>query len=216
VDGWYLAEPGSYTLQASLRSLGGHGGLGGDIVASPLTLRIASPRSWEEEYVAQNYFTDEVGRALALGGTTTMTSAIEALEEAANRLKGTAVARHAMLTLALPRLRSRKVLRLPEGEAPMSPAAADGGSIGVVEAKPDEANRLLREALLDDRREAVEAFGRADYERYVEMYATWLEQSGDKAAAARARSQTSETQRSESTGRAQSKGKPKRASGSGD
>lgn len=181
LDGWHLAEPGSYTLHACLRIPGGH------LLAEPLTLRVASPRSREEDYVAQNFFTDEVGRAFAFGGTHVMTSAIAALQEAADRLKDRAVSRHALLTLALPLMRDSKVLRLPEGEAPMSSVAADGGRITMVEAKPDEARRMLHEALLSDTEMAVETFGYSLYPRHVEMYADWLEQCGDKDAAGKAR-----------------------------
>jgi hypothetical protein len=181
LDGWHLAEPGGYTLRARLRVLGV------DIHARPLTLRIASPRGWDDEVLAQNFFTDEVGRALAFGGTAVMNDAIEALREAADRLGGRAVACHASLALGLPLMEDGKVLRLPEGEAPMSSVAADGGTLAVIEARPDEARRLLREALLVDRDAAAETFGRRAYRRYVEQYARWLESAGDAAAGEEAR-----------------------------
>jgi hypothetical protein len=180
LDGWYLAEPGSYTLHARLPIHGRH------LLAEPLTLRVASPRSREEDYLAQDFFTDEVGRALAFGGTHVMTSALEALQEAADRLSDRAVSRHALLTLALPLMRDSKVLRLPEGEAPMSSVAADGGRITTIEAKPDEARRMLHEALLSDDRVAAETFGYSVHRRHVEMYTDWLEQSGDKGGARKA------------------------------
>ena len=41
----------------------------------------------------------------------------------------------------------------------MSSAGADGGSFDSVEPKPEEARRLLHEALLSDRLAAVETFG---------------------------------------------------------
>jgi hypothetical protein len=181
LGGWHLAEPGSYTLRAYLHSPGR------PVLAEPLTLRVASPRSREEDYLAQNFFTDEVGRAFAFGGTHVMTSAIGALQEAADRLKDRAVSRHALLTLALPLMQNSKVLDLPEGEAPMSSVAADGGRIRTVEAKPDEARRMLHESLLSDRSASAETFGHLAYRRHVEMYADWLEQCGDKGAAGKAR-----------------------------
>ncbi len=123
LGGWYLAEPGSYTLHACLHS---HGGA---ILAEPLSLRVASPRSREEDYLAQNFFTNEVGRALAFGGTYVMTSAIEALQEAADRLKGRAVARHAMLALALKTPR-RIFLRVMVEKNP-STAVSHDAEVGV-------------------------------------------------------------------------------------
>ena len=62
--------------------------------------------------LAQDFFTDDVGRALALGGTLAMTGAIRTLEET-TRLKDHRAAVHAMLTLALPSMERRKILRIP-------------------------------------------------------------------------------------------------------
>ena len=181
LDGWYIAEPGSYTIQAVVR------GPAGVVVAPPLTLRVAAPRSREHDFVAHTFLTDRVGRALAFGGTHVMTDAITALHEAADRLRGTAVARHALLTLAQPLMHEGCVLRLPAGDAPMSSAAADGGSIATIAARPDEATQMLHEALLTEDTAAMEAFGLGAYRRHVQSYSVWLAQSGDAAAAGLAR-----------------------------
>lgn len=181
LDGWHLAEPGSYTLHARV----GRGGE--EVAAGPLDLRIASPRSWDEDYLARDFFTDEVGRALAMGGTYAMTAAIAALEEAADRLPERAVARHAALVLARPRMEDRRMLGLPEGRSRMSSVAADGGCLQRVEARPDEARRLLHAALLEDAEAAARTFGRSGYGEHLERYADWLEKHGDAAAAAAAR-----------------------------
>ena len=58
---WHVAEPGRYEIFATL---GGHEATA---ISRPLLLRVAHPRHREEERLAQEYFTDEVGRALALG-----------------------------------------------------------------------------------------------------------------------------------------------------
>jgi hypothetical protein len=139
-----------------------------------------------------------------------MTSAIEALQDAADRLKGTAVARHATLALALPLMQDRKVLRVPEGEAPMSSVGADGGSIASVEARPDEARRMLHAALLSDGRVAVETFGYLAYRRHIETYADWLEQTDDAAVAHKARALLSEVSGTLSGGGAVSERKGRR------
>ena len=89
------AEPGRYTIGVSLRTEEI------DVTAPPFALRIASPRSWDEEWIAQELFTDEVGRALAFGGTTAMVRALDALRNVTDRLPDRAVARHARLALAL-------------------------------------------------------------------------------------------------------------------
>ena len=195
LDGWHLAEPGSYTLHAHLQDFAG------GLRAKPLSLRVAAPRSREEDDLAQDFFTDDVGRALAFGGTYVMTSAIAALEEAADRFKGKAVSHHASLTLALPRMRESKRLQLPEGEASMSSAAADGGSLITVRAKPEEARRMLHEALLSDRLAAAATFGDGAHRRHVEMYADWLHECGDAGAAKKARSSVAQGAETAARGR---------------
>lgn len=182
LDGWYLAEPGSYTIHGMLS------GLAGTIATTPLTLRIAAPRSWDEDLLAQDLFTDEVGRTLAMGGTLVMTDALTALHEVVDRLPDRAVTRHARLALGLPLMRNRKVLQLPDGSVPMASAACDGGILGVADARPEEARRCLHEALIEgDGVPAAETFAPHAHHRYVMQFADWLASSGDEAAAEEAR-----------------------------
>jgi hypothetical protein len=176
LDGWHLAEPGSYSLHARLHSAAG------DIVAEPLTLRITYPGSRDQDRFAQDFFTDDVGRTLAVGGSCVMASAIAALEEAATRFDSCAVARYAALVLALPMMQSCKVLQLNEGTSPMSSVAADGGKIRRTQPKQEEAKRLLGLAL-EDPRLGVGIFGTRPYRLYREMFAKWLESNGDPASA---------------------------------
>jgi hypothetical protein len=160
--GWHLAEPGAYTITAALRTMQRV------VRAEPRSLRIASPRSRDEEILAQDYFQDEVGRALAFGGTQVMRGAIEALQEIAARLPESAAARHALVTLALPLVRDRKQLRLHEGHSPMSSVSADGGTFRIVSAQPEEASRMLHNALLIDRIAAVKTFGERVHQQHID------------------------------------------------
>jgi hypothetical protein len=61
--GWYLAEPGTYTVRAVL-NLDGEG-----IVSNPLRLRILGPRNRREDTLALDFFTDDVGRTLFFHGS---------------------------------------------------------------------------------------------------------------------------------------------------
>lgn len=185
LEGWYIGEPGGYTVYAQLQSTHGN------IFSQPLTLRVASPQSWEEDYFAQNFFTDEVGRALAFGGTHVMSAAIETLKEATDRLKTKAVAQHAKLALALPMMKHRKIFRMPAGQTSMSSVGADGGKIAYVEARQDEARRILEETLITGSHLAKNTFGHLSYQKLIHTYAHWLEQAGDKEAAVKAQSQLS-------------------------
>src|SRR5262249_4341180 len=168
VEGWLLSEPGVYRLQARL----GH--VEGVISAEPLDIRIALPRARLEERLAQDVFTDDVGRTRAFHGTRGNSGAIATLENVVDRLGDSAIARHAAVALALPMLRPGRVLRLPEGQAPMAPAAcASGSKFEVVPARPDEARELLRRAVRGDA--AATTLGVADTERYRALVVGRLE-----------------------------------------
>ncbi len=180
--GWYLAEPGAYRLEASIDTQAG------TVFAAPLELRIATPRHRDEELVAQDFFTDEVGRALAIGGTRVMTRAVESLTEVTERLESTAAARHAALALALPLMRRSRVLCLPEGCAPMASVAAAGGRFEAREAEPGMVRRLLEASLRDDDGLAAATFGRRTLARHRAMYEEWLRDSGSHDARGTARS----------------------------
>lgn len=160
-DGWILSEPGVYRLHARLEHVEGV------IAAEPLDIRIAVPRAPLEERLAQDVFTDDVGRALAFQGTRVNSSAIATLENVVDRLGHSAIGRHAAVALALPMLRSGRVLRLPEGETRMASAAWASGKFEVVPARPQQARDLLRLALAGDG--AATTLGAAETERYTAL-----------------------------------------------
>lgn len=172
--GWGIAEPGGYVLRARLETEAG------PIVAAPLPIRVASPRSRDEEYAAQDYFTGDVGRALALGGTSVMTGALDALREIVDRLGDSAAARHAMVALGAPLMRPTKLLRLPEGEAPLSAAACDERRFDTVPARPDEARALLDRVLHDDDPLSAQTFGPLEHARLRKAYRAWIDGGGER------------------------------------
>jgi hypothetical protein len=139
--GWLISEPGSYEVRVGLKTTAVNA------LAPALRIRVALPCGREEELLAQEFFTDDVGRTLALGGTSVMQQANAVLERVADQMKDRPVARHAQLALGVPKLRPQKTLRLPEGQAPLCSVAADGGSIALTKPYPDEGRRLIRAAL---------------------------------------------------------------------
>ena len=112
-----------------------------------LQIRVASVRERHEEVIAQDFFTDEIGRALVLGGAAEGSKAYAVLEEIAGCMDDRPIARHARLSLGLPKMKANRVMRIPDGKRPMSSIAADGGAFGLVHAKPEEARRLVEAAL---------------------------------------------------------------------
>lgn len=158
LDGWYLAEPGGYTVHAVLHT---HDFV---VAARPVQLRIASSCHVEDELLAQELFTKDVGRAFAFGASHAIQAPVAALQEVLARLPGRAVALHAALALAEAWKRDQRVLRLSGEERRFERVAA----------QPEEARRLLERALAHDPEGAASCFGSARYEELRREYSEWL------------------------------------------
>lgn len=162
--GWLVAEPGRYRLQACLHLADGE-----DVVSAPLDLRVAAPAGYDEEMLAQDFFSTDVGRVLSFDGSRELASANDTLREAVARCPDRAVSTHARVALGLPMRRAGKVLRGARGKP----------KIDTVAARPDDARHLLGEALLQQQDSAAATLGHVEYRGYVETYAGWLAQEGE-------------------------------------
>ncbi|HVG17636.1 MAG TPA: hypothetical protein VNI02_01185 [Blastocatellia bacterium] len=162
LDGWYLAEPGGYTLQAVLRTPEFI------IAAEPRRIRIAHSCSWDEEVVAQDLFTKDVARAFAFGASHGIMAPVETLRGVVDQLPQRAVSRHAALALAQPWMRDSRVLR----------AGEENRGFDLVGANPEEVRRLYDRALLDDPDGAARCFGTTRYEDLFRAYSAWLRENG--------------------------------------
>jgi hypothetical protein len=173
LDGWYFAEPGAYRLQAVLKTPD-------TIVATNLLrIRIAHPRSWDEEIVAQNFFTRDVGRAFAFGATPSRSDVVQTLREVVERLPDRAVSYHAALALAQATMRDHRILRTAPDEE---------RGFNLVPADHDEACRFFQRALFDNPDAAADSLGSETCRNLEERYAVYLKQSGaSEAKAARAK-----------------------------
>jgi hypothetical protein len=163
-NGWDLSEPGDYTIQVALKLPTE------DLVSNPLALRVAVPQSRGEERLAQDYFTDAVGRALSFDGTRELKKANDALNEVVVQLSDHPAAQHAKIALAMPMARQYKVLQ-------------DDHSFFGQAAQVEEAGKVAKEALLDSKDESAETLGHVDYAYYVDRFAGLLEAAGDKRSA---------------------------------
>jgi hypothetical protein len=183
LNGVDVAEPGRYVLQAALHMPAG------DIVSAPLLLRIAPPRGFEEEVVAQDFLSDEVSRVLAFDGSRVLGEANKVLREVVERLADRRVAKHARVPLGLSIAEPAKVLTVRGGaESVLRPAVARGGAIKLEGAQPARAATELTAALLTNADVSAESLGHVDYKVYVDELTNLLEAQGETAAAAEAQS----------------------------
>lgn len=159
---------------------------GTDYVTNELKIQIKPPRSYDEEDVAQDFFSDEVGRVLAFDGTRSLDRANNVLRETASRFPALAVTRHALVALGKPALEAGKVLTIPARMDRMNCAADVGGKITVVKPMPADATRDMHAALLETPEKAAETLGHVDYKSYMDDLSTGLAEAGEKEAAAKA------------------------------
>jgi hypothetical protein len=167
LNGWDIAEPGDYTVQAALH-LGDE-----DVVSMPMQLRVSMPKTNDEQVLAQDYFGDDVGRVLAFDGTRVLHSAAMTLMEVADRLPKSRAAIHAQIPLANAKSRTYKVL--------------DTSGQMAIEARPPDVEAAREEyssALTERMQESAEALGHVDMKDYTTQFTDMLAENGDPQAAA--------------------------------
>ena len=118
-DGWLIDEPGFYSIQAAVEI----GGLA--IVSNPLRIFVGSPESKAEEQLAPDYFTEDVGRALAFNGAPDLTKANDVLRDVIAGAPDSAAATHATVALSDPKKQDFKVLVETGGKVVVKAQLAD-------------------------------------------------------------------------------------------
>lgn len=172
-NGWDLAEPGYYDVQAALH-LDEE-----DVVSAPMRLRVCPPAGYDEEYLAQDFFSDEVGRVLSFDGSRFLTGSNDTLREVSEKLSTRKVAIHANVALGSALMRDFKQLVVKRGP-PAGAAAIDGGppgdaiAVAVARADVDEARRLFERALARAPEAAVQSLGVSDYVRVAGRFTELL------------------------------------------
>jgi hypothetical protein len=182
-DGWLVAEPGCYTVQVALD-------VGGErVVSNPFRLRVDRPASYEQENLAWDLFSTDVGRVLAYDGSRRLESANDTLREVVDRFPHGRAAVHARVALALPHARDYKLLDAVSAR----PGGSAGRQIHVVSADPERARRELHGALLTEPDAAAEALAHKDFRYYVDALSRVLEETGERGQAAEAQRQLRDT-----------------------
>jgi len=163
-NGFDLAEPGHYVVQVALHALGET-----DLVSNPLMLRVMPPMGYDEEVLAQDFYTEDVGRVLAFDGSRLLDRANATLREITEKLPGRRVALHAHVALGMPQIGAYKKYQVGErGEK----------RIEVLAARPQEAREQLTKALTEPVEVAAETLGHIEYKEYIDAFTDWLNREG--------------------------------------
>ena len=171
LNGWDVAEPGTYVIQAAAHVRGE------DVISAPFTLEIAPPRSREEESAAGDLFTQDAARVLLFNGTRFLERGNRVLEDVVDRFSGRRIALHARVALGSPlTLDYKRVVPTDGGR---------GVDLRVTPARPHEAARVLEPALVERAAMAAETMGHIRYRTVAERLAVRLADQGADAAAAR-------------------------------
>jgi hypothetical protein len=175
LNGWDVAEPGTYTIQAAAH-VGDE-----DVVSAPLDLKIAPPNSRDEEYVAGDLFDQGPARVLTLGGSgggiPFLERANDVLQEIVERFPERRISLHARVALGNPRTIDYKTV-LPTDDL-------QDVEVVISKADPDEATDLIEPVLVDEAQTALETLGHIRYRTIAERTAKRLEAAGADAAAAK-------------------------------
>ena len=158
--GWMIDDPGWYEIRVCLHMDTE------DIVSAPLAIRVAPATNRDEEYLAQDFFSGDVGRTLSFDGTCCLTQANNVLAETAERLKDRKVAIHAEVALSMPKARDFKLLT----------ETKDGYVIREVPADEKAVEQLAQTlgSTTDRCNTAADALGHIDYNHYVQTAAAAL------------------------------------------
>jgi len=178
LNGIDVAEPGRYILQAALHRPEG------DVVSNVFALRIAAPAGFDEEVIAQDFFSNAVSRVLAFDGSRVLPEANTTLRNVVDRLGDRRVAKHARIPLGLAVAEPARVLAIGAGAE--AGTAAPKKTLKVESAQPDRAEAELKAALMKQPDVAAESLGHVDYKVYVDDLTTLLETKGEVEEAAEA------------------------------
>ncbi len=165
-NGWEISDPGYYLVQVALDMDEE------DLVSEPLMIRIAPPKDrYKEEYLAQDVFSDEVGRILNFDGSRFLEKGNNVLREVAEQLPNSRLAIHANVPLGKAFANDYKYLVLGDepGEAEIKVAKRD----------PERAEKCLNAAFTENMNDAAETLGHVDFKNYVQAYEQTLRNEGD-------------------------------------
>ncbi|NEQ39610.1 MAG: hypothetical protein F6K40_26490 [Okeania sp. SIO3I5] len=169
--GWYIADPGSYEITITL-SAEKEDDEGKEIVSSSFSLVVLRPspqKRREEEKLAQDVFSDDVGRILAFQGSRILESGNDILQELTERLPQANAVPHAKVALALPKLKNFKTVDFSNGQP----------QVKVQDAKLEEASQELQKVLVEKGTETADTLGNIGFKQISDQLSQELEDKQD-------------------------------------
>ncbi len=167
INGWDIAEPGQYTVQMLLTVDGG------DIISNPVSLQVLPVSSYDAQCCAQDIFSEDVGRILALNGSRELSRGNDILNDLIERLPDSQIARHARIALAIPLVRDYKTLAEKNGSV----------VINTITANLDEAEKVLNTVLLNDSDSTANTVGHIEFKKIVDSCTSAFAQHGHESKA---------------------------------
>lgn len=167
-NGWDIAESGYYTIQLALE----HGEE--DLVSNALRIRVAPPKNYDEEFLAQDYFCEDVARILNFNGSLFLSKGNDILREICDRLSDRRVAVHAEVAVETPMMRYFKQLVLPKDASSLQEA-----KITTHEPDVKEVREKLSKSLLQQKKTAAETLGNINFKSTLDRYSDFLAKIGD-------------------------------------
>ncbi len=135
INGWDISEPGVYAIHVALRLNSEE-----DVASNSLQIRVLPPHTREEEVIAQDFFSEDVGRVLSFSGSRYLTRATDVLRSITEELSDYRVATHARLALASVLTQQHKLLKTEN-------SVVRATSIEIKEPDFDEAANLAGDSL---------------------------------------------------------------------
>ncbi len=172
--GWNIDEAGRYVVQICLHHEEK------DIVSQPMLMTVRPANSFDEQVLAQDFFSEDVGRILTFGGSRVLESGINTLKTITKQLKGQRVSLHANLVLGNTMTRNYKMLNLDGGMNDiLAKATSLGGVIKITEAKVDKGLKTLTTALDNKADQAIDTFGHIKFKTMTDQYTDLVNSQGD-------------------------------------
>lgn len=173
LNGWDLAEPGIYGIQVAINIDGE------DIISNILNIKIAPPKGYEEEIVAQDFFSEEVGRILTFNGSMFLDKGNDVLRKVVDQFGKNRVSHHASIALTMPLTKGYKSLSIPKGEFTFTSAQEANASIKISRPKVENARKELMNVLITNKTDAADTLGNIDYGIHVTTLSQFLFSDGD-------------------------------------